>query len=86
MADVDRMGLWQRGELDLTDMTLGDAAREFARYSDTHIVIDQPSVAMLKVAGVYSTSDPVGFARAAALAHGLSIAVAPDGVMLSRQN
>ena len=85
MAEVDRIGLWQRGELDLTGMTLGDAAREFARYSDTQIVIDQPSVANLKVAGIYSTSDPAGFAQAAALAQGLDFAVAGDRVTLSQQ-
>lgn len=84
MADVDRMGLWQRGELDLTGMTLADAAREFARYSDTRIIIDQPSVARMTVAGVYSTSDPVGFARAAAMAQGLNIAIAQDSVTLFR--
>jgi transmembrane sensor len=84
MADVDRMGLWQRGEMDLTGMTLADAASEFARYSDMKIMIDDPAVSALKVAGVYSTSDPAGFARAAALAQGLKVAVSVDKITLSR--
>jgi transmembrane sensor len=84
MADVDRLGLWQRGELDLTGMTLGDAAQEFARYSDRRILIKDPQVARLKVAGVYSTSDPAGFAEAAALAQGLKVQATAEGVLLSR--
>ena len=84
MADVDRISLWQRGEIDLTGMTLGEAATEFARYSDRHILIPDPQVARLKVAGIYSTSDPVGFADAAALAQGLTIRDAPGGIVLSR--
>ncbi|HUD92358.1 FecR family protein [Sphingobium sp.] len=84
MADVDRMGLWQRGEMDLTSMTLADAANEFARYSDIKIMIDDPTVSAMKVAGVYSTSDPAGFARAAALAQGLKVSVSADRITLSR--
>lgn len=84
MADVDRIGLWQRGEMDLTGMTLGDAAREFARYSDIPIIITDPDVARLKVAGVYSTSDPAGFARAAALAQNLTLTPSADAIRLSR--
>ncbi len=84
MADVDRIGLWQRGEMDLTGMTLGEAATEFARYSDRRIIITDPQVAALKVAGVYSTSDPAGFAQAAALAQDLTLRDDPGGVRLSR--
>jgi transmembrane sensor len=84
MADVDRMSLWQRGEMDLTGMTLGEAAAEFARYSDRRIMISDPQVAGLKVAGIYSTSDPAGFAQAAALAQGLKIQADSTGVIISR--
>lgn len=84
MEDVDRMGLWQRGELDLTGMTLADAAREFARYSETRIIIDEPAIENLKVAGIFSTSDPAGFARAAALAQGLHVVVTPEKITLSK--
>jgi transmembrane sensor len=84
MADVDRMSLWQRGEIDLTGMTLGEAAAEFARYSDRRIIITDPQVARLKVAGIYSTSDPAGFAQAAALAQDLQIRADRAGVLLSR--
>lgn len=84
MADVDRLGLWQRGEVDLTGMTLRDAATEFSRYSDQRIIINDDEVARLKVAGIFSTSDPVGFARAAALAQGLKAQATPEGILLTR--
>jgi transmembrane sensor len=84
MADVDRLGLWQRGQMDLTGMTLGDAAREFSRYSDLNIRIPDPQVARLKVAGIYSTSDPGGFAEAAALAQDLRVETTKEGILLSR--
>ncbi|MGH6743235.1 FecR family protein [Novosphingobium sp. PhB55] len=85
VGEVDRLGLWQRGEMDLTGLTLGDAARQYALYSDRRIVIDDPQVAGLKMAGVFSTSDPKGFAQAAALAHGLRLTERDDAVVLSRK-
>ena len=83
-ADIERLGLWQRGELDLTGMTLGDAATEFARYSDRRILIRDHDVARMKVAGIFSTSDPAGFAQAAALAQGLKVQTTADGFLLTR--
>jgi transmembrane sensor len=82
-ADVDRLGLWQSGQIDLTDMTLADAAAEFARYSDQHIVIEDPAVARMKVAGIYSTSDPAGFAEAAAQSLDLKMSRSTDAILLS---
>lgn len=82
-ADIDRMGLWQSGQLDLTGMTLGDAAAEFARYSDQRIVIADPAVARMKVAGIYSVSDPAGFADAAAQSMDLSIRRSDGAITLS---
>lgn len=83
--EIDRLGLWQRGEMDLTGLTLADAAREYGRYSERRIVIDDPAVARLKVAGVFATSDPGGFAQAVALAHDLRVTSADDRIVLSRK-
>lgn len=82
-GEVDRLGLWQRGEMDLTGLTLADAAGQYARYSDRHIVIEDPRVAQLKIAGVFSTSDPAGFAQAAALAHDLRVTRDDNTIILS---
>ncbi|WP_404478113.1 FecR family protein [Novosphingobium sp. BL-52-GroH] len=84
-GEVDRLGLWQRGEMDLTGLTLADAARQYARYSDRQIVIADPDVARLKIAGVFSTSDPAGFAQAAGLAHDLRVRTSDDTITLSRK-
>lgn len=83
VGEVDRLGLWQRGEMDLTGLTLADAAGQYARYSNRRIVIEDPRVARLKVAGVFSTSDPAGFAEAAALAHDLRVTMRDDALVIS---
>ncbi|WP_369062073.1 FecR domain-containing protein [Caulobacter sp. 73W] len=81
-AAVERAMAWRQGMIDLDGLTLGEAAGQFARYSDRRIVIDDPVVARLKVAGLFSASDPEGFARAAALSLGLTAETQADGVRL----
>ena len=83
-AAVDRAMAWRQGQIDLDGLTLGQAATEFARYSDRRIVIDDPAVAGLKMTGLFSASDPDGFAKAAALSLGLVATPETGGVRLSR--
>lgn len=83
-AAVDRAMAWRQGQIDLDGLTLGQAAEEFARYSDRRIVIEDPTVARLKMTGLFSASDPDGFAKAAALSLGLTATPQADGVRLSR--
>jgi len=83
-AAVDRAMAWRQGQIDLDGLTLGQAAAEFARYSDRRIVIDDPAVAGLKMTGLFSASDPDGFAKAAALSLGLVATPETGGVRLSR--
>ncbi|WP_260600233.1 FecR family protein [Sphingomonas endolithica] len=80
--ELERSMAWRDGRLDLTGMTLGEAAAEFARYSDQRIMIADPAVASRRVAGVYSTSDPLGFARAVALGLGLTASQEDGAVQL----
>jgi transmembrane sensor len=77
--EVDRRLSWQRGLLSFEDIPLGDALREFSRYSDTRIVIDEPAISKLRVVGLYSASDPVGFAKTVAISLGLKFEMR-DGV------
>jgi transmembrane sensor len=56
---------WQHGRIALDNETLGDAAGEFARYSEVRIIVD-PSVSNRTVTGLFASNDPVGFAKAAA--------------------
>lgn len=81
---VDSATAWRQGQIDLDGLTLGEAAAEFARYSDRRIVVDDPSVARLKMTGLFSASDPDGFAHAAALSLGLVATPQADGVRLER--
>jgi transmembrane sensor len=78
-VEVDRRLSWQRGLLSFEDVTLSEALREFSRYSDTRVVIDEPAISQLRVVGLYSASDPVGFAKTAAISLGLRFEMR-DGV------
>lgn len=81
---LERAVAWREGRLDLAGMSLAAAAAEFGRYSDRPILIEDPAVAAMTVTGVYSVSDPEGFARAAALSLGLVATSAPDGIRLGK--
>jgi transmembrane sensor len=80
-ADVARRLAWRQGKIALEGITLAQAAAEFARYSETRIIIDDPSVARLTTTGLFSAHDPAGFARAAALTFGLQYGYTPDGMI-----
>lgn len=80
---VDRAMAWRQGQIDLDGLTLSQAAAEFARYSDRRIRIDDPTVASLKVTGLFSATDPDGFAKAAALSLGLVATADQHGIRLS---
>ncbi|WP_299173993.1 FecR family protein [uncultured Brevundimonas sp.] len=84
LEKIERGMAWREGRLDLTGLTLGEAAQEFGRYTERPIVIDDPLVARMKVAGIYNLSDPAGFARSAALSLGLETTPTPTGVRISR--
>lgn len=64
-AQVERDLAWQYGKIAFENQSLQEAADEFARYSDVRIVVD-PAVADRTVTGLFVSSDPIGFARAAA--------------------
>ncbi len=81
-AALERSVGWRRGIIDLHGMTLAQAAAEYARYSDRRIVIADQAVGAMKVTGVYSTSDPLGFARAAALSLGIQATPTAEGMRL----
>lgn len=83
-AEITRELAWRKGLIALEDTPLGRAAEEFARYSDTRIVIDDPDVARLEISGLYQARDPVGFARAAATALDLQTEVGRGVVTIRR--
>jgi transmembrane sensor len=72
---------WQRGRIALENQSLEEAAGEFARYSETRIVVD-PAVSDKTITGLFASNDPVGFAKAAAAVLKLRVEVRGSEVRL----
>lgn len=83
-ADVSRALAWRDGRLAFEGETLREAAAEFARYSETRIVFEDPAIADETVTGLFVSTDPVGFSRAVAVAFDLEVEVGQGEVRLSR--
>jgi transmembrane sensor len=79
---VARNLAWRFGRIALENETLEDAAEEFARYSNTRIVVD-PAVANRTVTGRFASNDPVGFAKAAASVLNLHVEVESTEVRIN---
>lgn len=80
---VARKLAWQYGRIALENETLSDAAEEFARYSDTKIIID-PAVSGYTITGLFASNDPVGFAKVAASVLALRVEEGPKEVRIVR--
>jgi transmembrane sensor len=83
-AQVDRELAWQQGMISLDGRTLREAAAEFARYSPTQIIIDDPDLAGRTVTGLFSANNPVGFAHAVASSMGLTVSIEANTIRLVR--
>ena len=83
-AEVGRELAWREGMLSFEDQSLSQAAQEFARYSDQHIHIADPTLGAETITGLYAANDPQGFARAAALSLGIKAETTSDGILLRR--
>lgn len=81
---AEQIASWRDGRLDLTGLSLSEAAAEYARYSHQRILVADPLVGRLTVTGMYSTADPEGFARAAALSLGLRTSPTTEGLLIHR--
>jgi transmembrane sensor len=80
---VSRNLAWRQGRIDFDNETLADAAHEFGRYSDIQIRV-APGLEGQTVTGLFVSTDPVGFARAAALSLNLRVDVGNREVTISR--
>lgn len=79
---ISHESAWQRGLFEVDEATIGSIAEEYARYSDTRIVIADRSVAALTITGRFFANNPLGFARAAAATFGLKLEVADREIRL----
>jgi transmembrane sensor len=82
-SKLERDLAWEYGRLAFDDQTLQDAANEYARYSDIHIVVD-PAVANKTITGSFVSNDPIGFARHAATLLDLQVEVNGSEVKIFR--
>lgn len=83
-AALLRQLAWREGKIAFEGETMAEAAREFARYSDTQLVIDDPALAQEPVSGLFAANDPVSFARSASQAFGVRLEIEGRTVRLSR--
>lgn len=63
-ADVERETAWNRGVLIFRNDDLSDAIKEVNRYSSVQLIVDDPSVARLKVSGIFPTASREDFVAA----------------------
>ena len=83
-AELQRQIAWREGRIVFAGESLADASIQFARYSDTRIVIDDADLALEEVSGSFRAHDPVGFGRAMAEALRARVAVGQGEVHLYR--
>jgi len=82
-AQVTRNLAWRQGRIAFDNQPLSDAAREFGRYSNVQIHV-APGLEGQTVTGLFVSTDPVGFAHAAALSLNLRVSVGNREVTISR--
>ena len=85
-AEVARELTWREGMLSFEDVPLTQAVAQFARYSDTRIVLDDPSLKSETITGLFSANDPEGFARAVANTFAMRLVKDGSKVRLVRKN
>ena len=83
-AAATRNLAWLEGKIAFEGEMLQDAARSFARYSEVHIEIGDPSLAKEPVTGLFAANDPIGFSRAVAAIFDGRMEQRGDKIILSR--
>ena len=63
-TDPDRATSWRRGQVIFDDTRLADAVGELNRYSETQIVLADPTLADLRLSGAFATGRPNVFVEA----------------------
>ena len=82
LAEAEESLSWREGVLVLHQMTLGEAAAEFNRYNIRKIVIEDPAVASLRVAGSFRANNVDAFVRLLVRGYPLRSEERPDEIVL----
>jgi len=75
---------WQTGQAMFESETLSAAVSEMNRYSTARLVVDDPSIANLKISGVYRVGDNEAFAHSVSLLLPVTIEHYSDHIELVR--
>jgi transmembrane sensor len=89
MTDLDETLLrqrvaWQDGYIELNDETLDQAVAEFNRYRDQPILIGDPRIASLAIAGRFGVHDSDAFVTALHASFAITAEHTTDGVVVLR--
>lgn len=82
VGEMDRMLAWLDDKIVFNETTLGEAAVEFHRYSETPILM-APEVQKLRVSGRYSAGNPEAFAKAVSQILDLRMVRTAQGIEIS---
>lgn len=78
--EMERMLAWREGKIGFSETSLHDAAMEFNRYNKIKIEVGNQTIAAYTVTGMFSATDPRGFAHAAALSLDLKVQEKPGQI------
>lgn len=81
-AAMDRALAWRDMQIALENQTLAAAVVEFARFSDVVIELANPSVAAMRISGLFKADDPAAFVRAAAVSLNLPAQIGTTSIRL----
>ena len=83
-ASLARELAWREGKVSFAGEPLAKVAATFARYSDTRIIITDPTLAREPVTGLFDAHDPAGFARGIATVFSARVREDGNAVVLSK--
>ncbi|MFT4252610.1 MAG: FecR domain-containing protein [Caulobacter sp.] len=80
-ADIDRALAWRQGAIALNGQSLTQAVAEFNRYNRRKVRISDPSIADLRLAGYFQSTEPQAFVTAVTSAFPVRASEGEDGVI-----
>jgi len=80
-GEIDRALAWRQGAIALNGQSLEQAVAEFNRYNKQQIRIADPSIADLRLAGYFQTTEPSSFVSAVTSAFPVKAAAGADGAI-----
>lgn len=75
---------WQTGQAIFENERLADAAAEMNRYTTMKLAVGDPTIAGLRMSGVYRVGDNASFARSVATLLPVTLEIFPDRIELMR--